>query len=139
MFEVLLMTEPETLRKVPREIEGKMLSWRHWGVIWSLVHWFVGVSSTTLSGFVAANAKTNFLSPNRAMTLAALAGGLAFLITALDAGKKGTQFQSASRHLEAAISLYQADASLEPKFLGQKQAEALEKFLSGTPVKLLAD
>jgi hypothetical protein len=118
------------LRKPPVEIEGKMLAWRHWGVIWSVIQWSVGCSSAILSALLAANAKANFLSSTGALTIAAVAGGLAFLLTALNAGKKGSQFEKASRFLEAAISRYQTDTALDLKWLGDREAEALTKYLS---------
>jgi hypothetical protein len=121
-------------RKAPVEIEGKMLAWRHWGVIWSMIQWLVGFSSAVLSGLLAANAKATppgFLSQDQAFTTAAVAGGLAFLLTSLGAGKKGSQFEKASRYLEAAISRYQTDNALDVKWLGDKEAEALNKYLSG--------
>jgi len=120
----------EDLRPTPATIENKMLAWRHWGVAWSLIHYAVGVSSAVLSALAAANAKANLLSSTATLAMAGSAAGLTFLITALDARKKGSQFESASRYLERAISLYQTDASLEPKFLGESQAEALKKYLS---------
>jgi hypothetical protein len=119
-----------TVRKAPPDIEGKMLSWRHWGVIWNVIQWMVGCSSAILSALLATNAKTNFLSSTATLTIAATAGGLAFLLTALGAGKKGSQFEKASRHLEAAISRYQTDAALDLKWLGDNEAEALNKYLS---------
>lgn len=119
-----------TVRKAPPDIEGKMLAWRHWGVIWSVIQWLVGCSSAILSGLLAANAKTNFLSSTATLTIAATAGGLAFLLTAMGAGKKGSQFEKASRHLEAAISRYRTDATLDLKWLGENEAEALNKYLS---------
>ncbi len=110
-----------SLRTVATRSRGEDALVETLGVVWSLIHYLVGFSSATLSALVAANAKAKFLGENVTLALAAAAAGLAFLITALDAGKKGNQFQSASRHLERAISSFAPKRALESTILGKRK------------------
>ncbi len=116
-----------SIRSIPPEINGKWRAWLGLSKMWNNIHYWLGFSSTVLSAILVANAKSPFLTSNLVILLAALAAGLTFLLTTTGAQKRGKAFEAAARHLERAMAKFRTDKSLPPSFLGQAEAEALDK------------
>jgi hypothetical protein len=75
-------------RVIPNEILDKQKARKRRASRWSFVHTTMGIAAVLLSALIAANARSNFASPEIIIACAMSAAGLAFLLTTLNAGLK---------------------------------------------------
>jgi hypothetical protein len=119
-------------RTVPPKIEEKMHAWRYWSSVWNYIHYVVGFSSTALSAVVAANTiatdkNIQLMSSTAAMSLAALAAGLAFVMTTAGAQAKGAAFEAAARELEKAVAAFRDPTrEVSAGFLSQAEERGID-------------
>jgi hypothetical protein len=113
-------------REIPKEINEKLLAWRHWSSVWSWAHDLTGFTSAALTTVIAANAKAQFMGPILTTVIAALAAGLAFLVTTLGAQTKAKGFELAARALETAIAKFRFNDKLPDTFLGDAEAKGID-------------
>ena len=113
-------------RVIPDEIIEKQKAWKRRASRWSWANTTMGVAAVLLSFLIAANARSNFVSPETIIACSMVAAGLAFLLTTLNAGLKAKGFAVAARELEAAIARYRFDDELPEKYLAQAEARGIE-------------
>jgi hypothetical protein len=113
-------------RVIPDEIVEKQKAWKKWSSRWSWANTTMGVVAALLSTLIAANARSNFLSPETIIGCSMVGAGLAFLITTLNAGLKAKGFALAARELEAAIARYRFDDELPEKYLALAEVRGIE-------------
>lgn len=106
-------------RVVPPNIKGKWQAWRYWSSVWNWMHYITGFTSAALTVLIAANTKSAFLAPTTAVTVACIAAGLAFLVTAMGAQARGKGFELAARELEGPITDYLLDETVPEKVLAE--------------------
>jgi hypothetical protein len=113
-------------REIPASIRRKYSTWQWKASWWTRMHYVTGFSSAALTVFIAANARAQFLSPIQATVLAAIAAGLAFLVTALSAQTKGRGYGLASYDLELAIAKYRHNPDLPNAVLSDAVEKGIE-------------
>jgi hypothetical protein len=113
-------------RVIPDEITEKQKAWKRWAVRWKWSNTLMGIAATLTSTLIAANARSNFLSPATIIGCSMVAAGLAFLLTTLHAGLKAKGFALAARELEASIARYRFDDELPEKYLAQAEVRGIE-------------
>jgi len=113
-------------RVIPDEIIEKQKAWKRRGSRWSGINTTTGMVAVLLSTLIAANARSNFLSPEIIIGCSMVVAGLAFLMSILNAGLKAKGFALAARELEAAIARYQFDDELPEKYLALAAVRGIE-------------
>jgi hypothetical protein len=113
-------------RIIPDEIIEKQKAWKRRASRWSWANTTMGVTAMLLSFLIAANARSNFVSPETIIACSMVAAGLAFLLTTVNAGLKAKGFAVAARELEAAIARYRFDDELPEKYLAQAEVRGIE-------------
>jgi hypothetical protein len=113
-------------RVIPDEILDKQKAWKRRASRWSFANTTMGIAVVLLTTLIAANARSNFVSPEIIIACAMSAAGLAFLLTALNSGLKAKGFAVAARELEAAIARYRFDDELPERYLAQAEVRGIE-------------
>ena len=113
-------------RVIPDEILDKQKAWKRRASRWSFANTTMGIAVVLLTSLIAANARSNFVSPETIIAGAMSAAGIAFLLTTLNAGLKAKGFAVAARELEAAIARYRFDDELPEKYLAHAEVRGIE-------------
>jgi hypothetical protein len=119
------MTEP---REVPEFATKKWRSWRQLQNAYGWLHLLLGSVSVAMSSLMAANAamRQGFLLPAQAVAMATVGAITAFALTLVNSKQKKHAFEVAARELEKAMALYQADPSLNLRFLADAEVRGIE-------------
>jgi hypothetical protein len=120
-------TDLASERAIPPSIEAKFKAWKDWSFRWGVLHHVTGFTSAFLTAVIAAHTKHAFLPENLAVTIAAIASGLTFLVTTLGAQKQSAAFEAAYRVLERAMATYRL-SKVDPgtDFLAQAEIKGID-------------